>query len=69
MLKELDTLESRVAEVVALCHALRAENSELRQRLVQAEDARQRLVERMTAAGARLEELARQLPETQRTEL
>ncbi|MBP7488783.1 MULTISPECIES: hypothetical protein [Azospira] len=63
MTKQLDALEGKVAQVVNLCHSLRAENQELRARLASAEDERLRLVERMEAARARLEALAEQLPE------
>lgn len=63
MTKQLDTLEGKVAQVVNLCHSLRAENQELRARLASAEDERLRLVERMEAARVRLEALAEQLPE------
>ncbi len=63
MTKQLDALEGKVAQVVNLCHSLRAENQELRNRLASAEDERLRLVERMEAARVRLEALAEQLPE------
>lgn len=63
MTKQLDALEGKVAQVVNLCHSLRAENQELRARLASAEDERLRLVERMEAARVRLEALAEQLPE------
>jgi len=63
MLNELNALESRIAEVVALCRALRAENDGLRHQLAAAEAVRDQLVERMHAAGARIEQLALQLPE------
>jgi cell division protein ZapB len=63
MTKQLDALEGKVAQVVSLCHSLRAENQELRARLASAEDERLRLVERMEAARVRLEALAEQLPE------
>ncbi|WP_300453116.1 hypothetical protein [Accumulibacter sp.] len=60
---ELDALESRIAQVVSLCHTLRTENDALRAQLATAEADRARLAERMAAASARLEELAQQLPE------
>ncbi|AEV24941.1 hypothetical protein Dsui_0528 [Azospira oryzae PS] len=63
MTKQLDALEGKVAQVVNLCHSLRAENQELRARLASAEDERLRLVERMETARVRLEALAEQLPE------
>ncbi len=63
MLNELDTLESKIGQVVALCHSLRAENDQLREQLAVAEGDKQRLAERMGEASARLEQLAQQLPE------
>ncbi|EXI88538.1 MAG: hypothetical protein AW11_02158 [Candidatus Accumulibacter regalis] len=63
MLNELDTLESKIGQVVALCQRLRAENDQLRAQLAVAEGDRQRLAERMGAASTRLEQLALQLPE------
>ncbi|WP_374681979.1 hypothetical protein [Accumulibacter sp.] len=63
MLNELDTLESKIGQVVALCQRLRAENDQLRAQLAVAEGDRQRLAERMGTASTRLEQLALQLPE------
>ena len=63
MLNELDTLESKIGQVVALCQRLRAENDGLREQLAGAEADKKRLAERMAAASARLEQLAEQLPE------
>ncbi|MBK7675160.1 MAG: hypothetical protein IPJ27_10640 [Candidatus Accumulibacter sp.] len=63
MLNELDALESKVVQVVALCRTLRTENDGLRAQLVAAQADKERLAERMAAACARLEQLARQLPE------
>ena len=63
MVNELNALESKIAQVAALCRALRAENADLRQQLVAADGDRQRLVERMDAARTRIEQLAGQLPE------
>lgn len=60
---QLNVLESKVAQVVALCQALRAENQELRGRLTLAEEERLRLCERMEVARARLEALVAQVPE------
>jgi len=64
MLNELSTLEGKVAQVVALCQALRVENSQLRQQLVIAENERREMTERMEAARGRIEQLALQLPES-----
>lgn len=63
MLNELNALESKIAQVVGLCRALRSENDGLRERLAAAETDRQRLAERMAEACARIENLAQQLPE------
>ncbi|HMW16578.1 MAG TPA: hypothetical protein PKN13_04500 [Accumulibacter sp.] len=63
MTDELNALESRVAEVVALCSRLRTENDTLREQLVAAHADTQQLTERMTAACARLELLIQQIPE------
>lgn len=64
MLNELNALETRIAQVVALCRALRAENAGLREELAAEQADRQHLVERMRAASERLEQLALQIPET-----
>ncbi|EXI68659.1 MAG: hypothetical protein AW08_00971 [Candidatus Accumulibacter adjunctus] len=63
MLNELNALESKVSQVVALCRSLRSENERLREQLSVAERDRNSLAERMAAATARLERLAGQLPE------
>jgi cell division protein ZapB len=63
MLNELNALESKVVQVVALCRTLRTENDGLREQLVAAQADKERLAERMAAACARLEQLAQQLPE------
>lgn len=60
---QLNALESKVAQVVDLCQALRAENQELRGRLAQVEEERLRLGERMEVARMRLEALVAQVPE------
>jgi len=62
MVNELNALESKIAQVAALCRSLRAENVELRQKLAVAEAERARAVERMDLARERIEALALQLP-------
>lgn len=62
MVNELNALESKIAQVAALCRSLRAENAELRQKLAVAEAERARAVERMDLARERIEALALQLP-------
>lgn len=63
MVNELNALESKIAQVVSLCRALRAENAQLRQQLATAEVEKKGLTDRMDAARTRLEQLAMQLPE------
>ncbi len=64
MIKELTTLERKVAEVSALCRALRNENDELRQQVENSEKERRNMAERMEQARTRIEQLIQQLPET-----
>ena len=64
MQNELDALERKIAQVAALCHALRAENQQFRQQFATIEAEKRALGERMEAARARLERLAERLPET-----
>jgi cell division protein ZapB len=64
MVNELNALESKIAEVVSLCNALRAENVQLKQQLAAAENDKINLAERMELARGRLEQLVLQLPET-----
>jgi cell division protein ZapB len=63
MVNELNALESKIAQVAALCRQLREDNAGLQEKLDAAESEKQRLTERMDAARARLEQLALQLPE------
>jgi cell division protein ZapB len=63
MVNELNALESKIAQVAALCHSLRAENSALQQKLAAVESERADFAQRMGEARARLEQLAGQLPE------
>jgi cell division protein ZapB len=63
MVNELNLLEGKVVQVVALCRNLRAENVELRQSLAAVNVEKQRLVERIDMARERIEALARALPE------
>lgn len=63
MVNELNALESKIAQVAALCRSLRAENSELRQKLSSAEIDKTNFAQRMVDARERLEQLVGQLPE------
>jgi cell division protein ZapB len=64
MVNELNTLESKIAQVVSLCAALRAENAQLKEHLAAAESNNKDLSDRMESARGRLEQIVRQLPET-----
>ncbi len=59
---ELNSLEAKVAQFVALCERLRAENSELRQQLAAARSDGQRLNDKIDGATERLEGLLNRLP-------
>ena len=60
---ELETLEAKLEQVVALVHQLRAENEVLRNQMVAAEAERLHLRQTMTAARERLEGLMDKIPE------
>lgn len=62
-LRALDALESKINQVTTLCQTLRAENSELRQKLASVQGEKNSLAGRMQAARERLTQLAHQLPE------
>jgi cell division protein ZapB len=59
---ELNSLEAKVAQFVALCERLRAENSTLRQQLAAAQIDAKRLHEKIDGAKERLEGLLNRLP-------
>jgi cell division protein ZapB len=67
MVNELNALESKIAQVASLCHALRAENAQLKHQLAIADSERKVLAQRMDSARTRLEQLAEQLPEAKAT--
>ena len=60
---ELDGLEARIEQVVALVHQLRAENEVLRNQMAAADAERLHLRQTMNAALERLEALMDKLPE------
>ncbi len=60
---ELESLETKIEQVVALVHQLRAENEVLRNQMAAAEAERLHLRQTMTAARERLEGLMDRLPE------
>lgn len=63
MNSELEALEGKVEQVVALVHQLRAENEVLKNQMVAAEAERLQLRQTMTIARERLEGLMDKLPE------
>jgi len=63
MNSELEALEGKVEQVVALVQQLRAENEVLKNQMAAAEAERLHLRQTMTAARERLEGLADKLPE------
>ena len=63
MNSELEALEAKIEQVVALVHQLRAENDVLKNQMTGAESERLHLRQTMTAARERLEGLVDKLPE------
>ena len=63
MNSELEALEAKIEQVVALVHQLRAENDVLKNQMTAAESERLHLRQTMTAAPERLEGLVDKLPE------
>jgi cell division protein ZapB len=59
---EFSSLEAKVAQFVALCERLRAENRELKQKLAAAQSDAKRLNEKIDGAKSRLEGLLNRLP-------
>jgi cell division protein ZapB len=59
---EFSSLEAKVAQFVALCERLRAENVDLRRQLAAAQSDAKRLNEKIDGAKARLEGLLNRLP-------
>ena len=60
---ELEELEAKIEQVVAIVHQLRAENEVLKNQMAEADDERLHLRQSMTAARERLEGLMEKLPE------
>jgi len=60
---ELEALESKVEQVLALVHQLQAENEVLRNQMATAETERLSLRQKMNVAAERLEALMAKLPE------
>lgn len=63
MQAELDTFESKLAQLVQLTQRLRAENHSLRQELAQALSQSRQCHDRIDGAKSRLEQLLAKLPE------
>ena len=59
---EFRSLEAKVAQFVALCERLRAENRELKQQLAAAQNDAKKLNEKIDGARSRLEGLINRLP-------
>ena len=59
---EFNSLEGKVAQFVALCERLRAENDVLRQQLASAQSDARRLNDKIDGAKSRLEGLINRLP-------
>ena len=59
---EFSSLEAKVAQFVALCERLRAENTDLRQKLAAAQSDAKRLNEKIDGARLRIESLLNRLP-------
>ncbi|MDH4095790.1 MAG: hypothetical protein OEV81_13525 [Betaproteobacteria bacterium] len=60
---ELNSLEAKVAQFVAICERLRAENIALRQELAAARNDAKRLNDKIDGARAKVEQLIARLPE------
>jgi cell division protein ZapB len=65
MHQELDSLEKKLDQVVQLLSRLRAENVDLRQQVAAKTDEIARLAEKLATARARVENLLKQIPETE----
>ena len=59
---DLTALEAKVAQFVALCERLRAENNDLKQQLAAAQVDAKRLHEKIDGARLRLEGLLAKIP-------
>ena len=60
---EFSSLAAKVAQFVHVCDRLRAENSELRQQLVAAQNDAKRLSDKIDGARSKLENLISRLPD------
>ena len=62
---ELQSLENKINQFVALCKRLRSDNHQLRQQLASAQNENKQLSEKIGDAKSRLETLLTQIPEEQ----
>ncbi|MDR3394162.1 MAG: hypothetical protein P4L70_04090 [Parasulfuritortus sp.] len=63
MLEELDTLETKLTQLLERHQSMRAENDRLRQQVVAMENANKLLTERLANVRGRMESLFDKLPE------
>lgn len=63
MLEEMDTLESKLAQLLERHQAMRAENLRLRQQVVAMENTNKLLTERLSEVRGRMETLFSKLPD------
>jgi len=63
MLEDMDTLESKLAQLLERHQAMRAENLRLRQQMVAMENTNKLLTERLSEARERMETLFNKLPD------
>ena len=61
---ELDALEHKLAQLIAVTRDLRASNDALRRELASADERNRELAQRMQQATARLDALLERLPES-----
>lgn len=62
MKSELDTLEQKLAQLVQLTQRLRAENLQLRQRVVAALNEQRKSQDKLAQAAQRIEKIIENLP-------
>jgi cell division protein ZapB len=60
---ELQSLEDKVTQFIALCRRLRNDNHQLRQQLASAQSENRQLAEKIGAAKTRLEIMLSHIPE------
>ncbi len=63
MQAELDTLETKLAQMLERFQAMREENLKLRQQVVSLESSNKKLADRLEEARARMETLLNKIPD------